>query len=295
MINFYDTSSLLLIADKLLSESINNVIVFSSITLQELENIKTSTNKDSHIKYTARQLLHWLDENPNKYICHIYRTYMENFVKHQELELTNDIRILATAIDYYSENYQTNDFTFFTNDLALKEIAKVSFKSFEKAGMGTIPEAIVESVPEVNEDEYRGYLEIQLDDDEIANFYSNPKEYGQKLKILTNQYLNIYNDDSDRIDTLCWTGEGFRALNYAPFNSQHLGKIKPYKNDIYQAMVADSFINNKITTVKGPAGAGKSHLSLGYLFSLLDKGKIDKIIIFCNTVATKNSAKLGSI
>ena len=88
MINFYDTSSLLLIADKLLAESIDNVIVFSSITLQELETIKTSTNKDSHIKYTARQLLHWLDENPSKYICHVYHTYMENFIKHKELELT---------------------------------------------------------------------------------------------------------------------------------------------------------------------------------------------------------------
>jgi len=58
-------------------------------------------------------------------------------------------------------------------------------------------------------------------------------------------------------------------------------------------MVADSLMNNKITMIKGPAGTGKSHLALGYLFFLLEKNKIDKIIIFCNTVATKNSAKLG--
>ena len=58
-------------------------------------------------------------------------------------------------------------------------------------------------------------------------------------------------------------------------------------------MVADSFVNNQITMVKGPAGSGKTTLSLGYLMSLLERGKIDKIIIFCNTVATKNSAKLG--
>lgn len=45
--------------------------------------------------------------------------------------------------------------------------------------------------------------------------------------------------------------------------------------------------------VKGPAGTGKTFLSLGYLMHLLEKGKIDKIIVFCNTVATKNSAKLG--
>ena len=45
--------------------------------------------------------------------------------------------------------------------------------------------------------------------------------------------------------------------------------------------------------IKGPAGSGKTFLSLGYLLHLLDRGKIDKIIVFCNTVATKNSAKLG--
>jgi len=57
--------------------------------------------------------------------------------------------------------------------------------------------------------------------------------------------------------------------------------------------LADSLCNNQITMVKGPAGTGKTFLSLGYLMHLLEKGKIDKIIVFCNTVATKNSAKLG--
>jgi predicted ribonuclease YlaK len=55
----------------------------------------------------------------------------------------------------------------------------------------------------------------------------------------------------------------------------------------------DSLMNNQITTLKGPAGTGKTFLSLAYLFHLLEKHKIDKIVIFCNTVATKNSAKLG--
>ena len=52
-------------------------------------------------------------------------------------------------------------------------------------------------------------------------------------------------------------------------------------------------MNNQITMVKGPAGSGKTFISLAYLFSLLSKHKIDKIIIFCNTVATKGAAKLG--
>ena len=45
--------------------------------------------------------------------------------------------------------------------------------------------------------------------------------------------------------------------------------------------------------MKGRAGTGKTLMSLGYLMSKLEQGKIDKIIVFCNTVATANSAHLG--
>lgn len=57
--------------------------------------------------------------------------------------------------------------------------------------------------------------------------------------------------------------------------------------------MADSFKNNRITMVRGKAGSGKTTLALAYLMSELEKHKIDKIIVFCNTVATKNAAKLG--
>ena len=45
--------------------------------------------------------------------------------------------------------------------------------------------------------------------------------------------------------------------------------------------------------IKGPAGSGKTFLSLGYLLHQVERKKLDKIIVFCNTIATKNSAKLG--
>jgi predicted ribonuclease YlaK len=82
-------------------------------------------------------------------------------------------------------------------------------------------------------------------------------------------------------------------LNYNNFTSKWFGDIKPIKGDVYQSLVADSLTNNKITLIKGPAGSGKTFLSLAYLMHKLERNKIDKIIVFCNTVATKNSAKLG--
>ena len=49
---FYDTSSLLVMG----SELFDNRFAISSITLEELESIKVSANKDSDIKYATRQL-----------------------------------------------------------------------------------------------------------------------------------------------------------------------------------------------------------------------------------------------
>lgn len=276
MTKIYDTSSLLLVGDNLFENDVN--VVITSITLKELERIKTSANKDANIKYAARQLLHLLDENPDAYECYIYRPQMNQWLEKYDLEINDDAKILAAAYDY-ANTHQGENSIFYTNDLALKKIAKIFF-GYQ-----------VDSV-KTETDDYVGYKELYLDENEMAYFYSNPQDYGGELNI--NEYVNIYDKKSrERVDTLLWTGEAFRQLKYKSFISKQLGEVKPYKGDIYQAMVADSLMNNKITMIKGPAGAGKSHLAIGYLFSLLDRGKIDKIIVFCNTVATKNAAKLG--
>ena len=65
MIKFYDTSSLLKQVETLFSNE--EKIAISSITFEELENIKTSSNKDADIKFTARKLLHLLDKNIGNY------------------------------------------------------------------------------------------------------------------------------------------------------------------------------------------------------------------------------------
>lgn len=279
MNKIFDTSSLLLISDKLFEQDVDYNIFISSITLSELEHIKTSANKDQSVKYAARQLLHKLNNNLNKWTCLIYTTEDLKILERMQYEVTNDTKILASA--YSQANiHQGEKYIFVTNDIALKMLAVPLF------GQNNI-----ESI-EIDNDEYAGYQELYLSEEEMAYFYLNPQEYGNNF--LINEYVNIYNKDTEeRVDTLLWTGEVFRQLKYKSFISKQLGEVKPYKGDIYQAMVADSLMNNKITMIKGPAGAGKSHLAIGYLFSLLDRGKIDKIIIFCNTVATKNAAKLG--
>ena len=136
-IKFYDTSSLLKQVDTLFD--IDEEIAVSSITFEELENIKTSSNKDADVKYAARKLLHLLDNNIGKYTTMIYQEKFLKPIKKQDLSITNDTKILSCAI----ELAKTNEVIFVTNDLALKHIAMLFFP---------IVESIADEV-----DDYKGF------------------------------------------------------------------------------------------------------------------------------------------
>ena len=144
---FYDTCSLLLKASHLFDDE-NEKIVISSITLQELEDIKTSSHKDADIKYSARKLLKVLNDNISKIDIHIFKESMLKPFYEKDLSINNDIKILACAFDY--DNTQHPDETVFvTNDLSLKTIANLFFGSDS-----------IESVDEDALDDYCGYKEI---------------------------------------------------------------------------------------------------------------------------------------
>ena len=267
---FYDTSSLLLKAGALFDEN-EEKFAISSITLKELEEIKTSFNKDANIKYAARQLLHLLDEHDGEYEISIYKESMLQRIIENDLPITNDMKILASALNYD---------IFVTNDLALKKIAQIFFNPNK-----------IESIEEDFDNNYTGYIEVIMDNSQMEDFYSNLNK--NTLKALINQYIIIKDINGVIVDKRVWTGETYRNISFENFNSNELGSIRPMPGDAQQQFVADSLCHNKITVIRGPAGSGKSQLSLGYLFWLLEKRKIEKIIIFCNTVAAKGAARLG--
>ena len=77
---FYDTCSLLLKADNLWDE--NSQLVISSITLEELENIKTAANKDADVKYAARKIVHELEEHYGEYKVVLWKqSYMNHLIE----------------------------------------------------------------------------------------------------------------------------------------------------------------------------------------------------------------------
>lgn len=276
--NFYDTSSLLLKASTLFEDPAEHIII-SSITLKELEEIKTMYNKTSDIKFAARRLLAQLAENKDKYEVVIFTTSMLQPIIEKDLMISNDTKILSCAI-WYDKYCHPDETIFITNDLSLSHIANLFFGNDS-----------ISMIEEDIDDEYIGYKIIKMTEEEMGDFYSHLDF--NKYDLYINQYLILKNNDNEIVDKMKWSGETHIPISYGNIDSRYLGKIKPYKDDPYQALAIDSFLNNKITLIKGPAGTGKSYLSLGYLFHLLGNNKIDKIIIFCNTVATKGAARLG--
>ena len=263
-IKFYDTSAIL-VKENFRPEEERYIL--SIITLQELEGIKTSKTADEDTKYRARRFLRLLDEHSDDF--EIACEYDENLK-------SNDEKIISSAYHYLKDK---KEFYFITNDLAMKFLLINAWHFNKEFVLSEFPEA----------DDYTGYVDIVMDEQQMSDFYSNPSK--NIYNLLVNQYINVYNPFGECVDNLVWIGENYRTVRYNECNSAAFGKIKP--KDMYQKMALDSFKNNTLTYISGRPGSGKTMLALSYLFQELEKGKIDRIVVFCNPVPVRNSAKLG--
>ena len=273
---FYDTCSLL---NELHSAFENDFFYISSVTLEELENIKTSSSKDQDIKYRARQLLHLLFENKDKYKVVIFQKEWETAISNfSYLSDNNDSKIIYSA--FITDTGISFDLVFKTDDLCCAALAKQ---------IGLTVETTYE---QMKLDNYTGFIEKTISNEELVKFYSKSNlETENHFNLLENQYLIVKDENGKIADSFKWKNGNYEQVLFPILKPDMFGTIKP--NDEYQKLAIDSLLNNKITVLRGPAGSGKSYLSFAALFQKLEKHEIDKIIIFCNTVATANSAKLG--
>lgn len=271
MLKFYDTNALL----RLLHKAFDEQFVLSSKTIEELEHIKCSDKKDAEIKYSARKLVKLLDINKEKFITVVPNNNTYKILKKFQLDASPDNIIMACAYEFNNKN----KIKFISDDIACKIIGREIFK------------LDVEGIKEKPDEEYTGFKEVKLNDIKLAYLYEHQSE--NTYDLLINQCLIVKNDKDEVIDKFRWSGEELIPIKQTNFKSEYFGTVKAYKNDIYQQCVMNCLSNCQITMLKGAAGTGKSYLALGYLFSQLEKHKIDKIIVFCNPVNTANSGKIG--
>lgn len=152
-------------------------------------------------------------------------------------------------------------------------------------------------------DDYKGYVQLYEESD-IARLLKDMNENKNVFNLLPNQYViimkEVYDDDENKYKWISseghkWTGDTYirvKTKRNDQIESKHFGTFTP--RDVFQMCVLDSLKSNKLTTIKGGAGTGKSLVALSYAWSEIEDGSnYDVLICFVNPMASRNSAKLG--
>lgn len=143
---FYDTSSLLKMTQ-------NNCIpeeeiYLSSISLKELENIKNSDKRSPDVKFAARTVANLIWERPEQFKVLFYKEHMIQPIISAGLPINDDMRILATAIDF-DNRHHPDEIIFVSDDILLKETANLFFG-----------DGIIESIEDNVQRKYTGYKSV---------------------------------------------------------------------------------------------------------------------------------------
>lgn len=272
---FLDTNALLNLQESAFKED----FFISQKTLEEIENIKSSNKKDGEIKCKARLISHLLDKYYGKYTVIRTDSSIKKVLTDFDLEETPDNIILATA---YVCN-QSHPILVCTDDLNCRFISRNIFNIYTK-GINEIN--LVKNI-----DEYTGYKDITLSDEEMSDFYLHMTE--NKFDSLVNEYLIIRKSDGEIVDYRKWNGEEYTALSWKQINSHFLGKIKP-RNP--QQVIAFDMLQNKDETIKvisGRFGSGKDYIMIANALKLIEDGKYDKLLYVRNAIEVKDAQEIG--
>lgn len=240
-------------------------IFISIVSIEEMDGLK---NNDK-VGYLARHAINKIESADNIEI--VFNIKSDIFIPY--LDHKNDNVILGMVLEKYQNE---PDIQFLCDDYGLVIKAKglgIPCKKFEF---------------ENNIDIYKGYKEVILNDEELAEFYQNPEN---KWDCLINEFLLIRDNKGEIIDKRKWTEKGFKTVGTRPFKSIYFPDFKP--RDEYQMLAMDSLVNDDLTLLFGKAGTAKTMLSLSWIMQNIHTGKIGTCIIVFNPAKLKNSESLG--
>lgn len=277
VVNFYDTSALML-----LNEFFAGLTIVSPFVLAELEQIKTSKNKDERQKALARKALKNISLSSYTHFSFPSEKEIQKIItKSGFLFNITDHKILADAVINKRKNYKNDELKFVTADLGLANFA-ARFKEIKVIFLSEEEEKTVL---------WEGCQKFTPDENTMAKLYSNPEENILKAKI--NEYCEIY-EGTELKDILRWNGERYAKLKYNNFKNQFLNlNIKP--RNVRQKMAFDLLQNNDITVklLTGVPGGGKDFIMLNCALDAINKGIFDKIIYVRNLVPFKDAPEIG--
>lgn len=253
-------------AEALLDEFCDHEVMVTLGTVRELDRLKGIEGRRG---FEARNGLRILRNHSNK-----IKIVLTELDKEQlEESTTVDSQIIRHA--------ELEDAIVVTNDLSMSTIsdsAGIISTQYEhpqdtyRKGHHTI---------EAGEQLSRGqniFTILALLDDVRTNEYIIVQEFGQ----VKNIYKKLPNNG------------GYETIkSNVCIDSAVFGKIRAKNLDPYQICAIDALKTNQINVITGPAGSGKTFLTLAAQWEMLEEGKIDGITIFINPVKTKNSKEVG--
>ena len=142
-------------------------------------------------------------------------------------------------------------------------------------------------------EEYLGFKEVTLSDEELALIYQ--KTPGYNLGCLKNEYLVVHNKNGEIADHFRWDGVQFVQVPYRQISSRFCGKVKP--RNTQQRLAIDMLYNPEITInmIGGKFGTGKTFIMATAAMELLEKGKFDRLVYVRNNIEVKDSKPIGFI
>lgn len=142
-------------------------------------------------------------------------------------------------------------------------------------------------------EEYLGFKEVTLSDEELALIYQKTPDYN--LGCLENEYLIVHNKNGEIADHFRWDGVQFVQVPFKQINSRFCGKVKP--RNTQQRLAIDMLYNPEITInmIGGKFGTGKTFIMATSAMDLLEKGKFEKLVYVRNNIEVKDSKPIGFI
>ena len=141
--------------------------------------------------------------------------------------------------------------------------------------------------------DYKGYIEIKLDDDKLASFYNNKELYAELYGLKENQYLLIKDATDEVVDKYCYQNGQMRQVMYTKLGGTFTGAIKP--RNPQQVCLFDMLKDktSKIKLVTGRFGSGKTLAMTNAALELIEKGKFERIVWVRNNVSVKDAPEIG--
>lgn len=141
--------------------------------------------------------------------------------------------------------------------------------------------------------DYKGYIDVQFDDEHLARFYNNKELYAELFELKENEYFLVCDKTGEVVDKYCFQNGEMRQVQYHKLGGNFTGAIKP--RNPQQACLFDMLKDktSKIKLVTGRFGSGKTIAMATAALELIERGKFDKIVWVRNNVSVKDAPEIG--